>query len=119
MESDEEEEPPAKLPKRRQLTSDRRKQIVSELLTRMKEGDETCALIHGSLIEVAILFDISRSNVGRIWKRARETFLILKLMLFVLHLWKNLADPSSGAGMTWERLSKKWCPYSTRGLSVG
>jgi hypothetical protein len=40
MVSDEDEEPPANVQRRKQLTSDERKQIVSALITRMEEGGE-------------------------------------------------------------------------------
>jgi len=54
MESDEEEEPPVNRHKREDLTSDERKQIVSALTARMKDGTENCALKRGSQKEVAI-----------------------------------------------------------------
>jgi hypothetical protein len=54
MESGEEEEPPVNRHKREDLTSDERKQIVSALTARMKDGTENCALKRGSQKEVAI-----------------------------------------------------------------
>jgi hypothetical protein len=74
MASDEEEEPPANVQRRKQVTSDQRKQIISALTTRMEEGAENCALKYGSLKEVAILFDVSQPTVTQIWKRARDSF---------------------------------------------
>jgi hypothetical protein len=109
MASDEEEEPPANVQRRKQVTSDQRKHIISALTTRMEEGAENCALKYGSLKEVAILRE---SGKGRV-----IPLRILQFKLFVLHLQRNVAGLSSGVGMTCESPSKVFL-YSTRRLSV-
>jgi hypothetical protein len=69
------------MPPKPELTSDQRKQVVSQLLLLIQDGDHPPKLKRGMLTMVANNFDMKPQTVGKIWKRA--------------HL--NYEDPSIGA----------------------
>jgi hypothetical protein len=66
--------PPVKMPPKPELTSDQRKQVVSQLLLLLKDGNQPPELKRGALTAVANNFDVRPRTVGKIWKRARLNF---------------------------------------------
>jgi hypothetical protein len=62
------------MPPKKELTSDQRKQIVSQLLLRVKQGHPDQKLMRGALSDVAKNFNVTGRTVGKIWKRARQSF---------------------------------------------
>jgi len=59
--------------KRPDLTEDERKSIISQLLERTETVDGAFRLARGAQNDVAKNFDINKSTVNRIWKRAQQS----------------------------------------------
>jgi hypothetical protein len=64
----------ANMPCKKELTSDQRKQVVSQLLLLVKDGDPDQNLMRGVLKTVATNFNVTGPTVSKIWKRARQSF---------------------------------------------
>jgi hypothetical protein len=62
------------MPGKKELTSDQRKQIVSQLLLLVKEGHPEQKLVRGALTSIAKFFNVTAQMVGNVWKRARQSF---------------------------------------------
>jgi hypothetical protein len=62
------------MPPNKELTADQRKQIVSQLLLLIKEGDPEQNLMRGALKEVANNFNVNPQTVKRIWERGHQSF---------------------------------------------
>jgi hypothetical protein len=62
------------MPPKKELTADQRKQIVSQLLLLVKVGEPEQKLMRGALTDVAKNFDVTARMVGKIWKRAPQSF---------------------------------------------
>ena len=62
------------MPPKPELTSDERKQVVSQLLLLIKDGNQPPKLQRGALTTVANNFNVKPRTIGQIWKRARQNF---------------------------------------------
>jgi hypothetical protein len=62
------------MPPKKELTADQRKQIVSQLLLLVKEGDPEQKLMHGALTDMAANFNVTARTVGKVGKRVRHSF---------------------------------------------
>jgi hypothetical protein len=62
------------MPPKPELTADQRKQIVSQLLLRLKDGIAPPELKRGALKEVANNFDVISKTISNIWKRALQSY---------------------------------------------
>ena len=62
------------MPPKPKLTSDERKQVVSQLLLLIKDGNQPPKLQQGALTTVANNFNVKPRTIGQIWKRAHQNF---------------------------------------------
>jgi hypothetical protein len=69
------------MPPKPELTSDQGKQVVSQLLLLLQDGNQPPKLKHGALTMVTNNFNVKPQTAGKIWKRTRL----------------NYEDPSIGA----------------------
>ena len=64
--------PPHNKRKRKDLTSDQRKQIISELIDNAEKKDGEYRLKRGALAQVAKIFDTHATTISRIWETAKN-----------------------------------------------
>ena len=93
------DEPPPGNVKKKNLTGGQVKQIVSQLLLLVKEGDENHSLKYGALKKVANNFDVTLKAISKIWKRGRESFDDPDIAAFRASPRKHL----SGRKLKWNR----------------
>ena len=67
-------EPPPVDGKKRDLTSEQRRNIVSMLLLAVKPGDAEMNLRYGAIQSCADTYNVNRVTIRRIWKRALANF---------------------------------------------
>ena len=67
-------EPPPVEGKKRDLTSEQRRNIVSMLLLAVKPGDAEMNLRYGAIQSCADTYNVNRVTIRRIWKRALANF---------------------------------------------
>jgi hypothetical protein len=100
-------EPPPMEGKKRDLTSEQRRNIVNMLLLAVKPGDAEMNLQRGAIKSCADTYNVNRFTIRKVWQRALENFRNPDIRAFISSPQKKaeMVDHSSGFATTFAKLS--------------
>ena len=92
--------PPPENSKKRNLSSEERRDIVSTLLLSVKPDDPELKLARGIITATAQRFDVDRSTIRLVWQRALANYQNPNIHSFIS---SPLKKGNSGAKLKWDR----------------